>query len=63
MQVNDMGGVINDLIAKQRRDSAAQRTFFATRKTAVQVATVRQVTRLLEKAENIDHRHRNQRTT
>ncbi len=60
VQVDDVGGLIDDLLAEQRRHAAAKRPRLAAREAAVEIATVGQVAAVLNEAEDVDDGHADQ---
>src|SRR5690606_29906045 len=62
VQVDGVGAQIEHLGLEQVRHACAKAAGFRAGKAAVQVATVRQVTGLVNKTEHVDHRHRDQGT-
>jgi len=60
MKIDDMRAVPDDLIEKPEGNSRCNRAPLTAGKTPVQITPVRQVAGLMNKAEQINHRHQHQ---
>ena len=61
VQIDDMARQVDDLLAEQRSHPRAQRSGVAAREATIEIAPVRQVTGVLDEAEDVDDGHRDQR--
>lgn len=61
VQIDDVAAAHHDVVEKPARQARRDGPAAAAREGAIQIASVRKIAGLIEKAEKVDHRHQHQR--